>query len=259
MAPFELVAFIYFACFAAAAAAAPALAYRRVTVALSALVAAATIAVVARSDIETLRGWMPHAYLAAGYWVPGLLTGDRAHPTRFERQLAASDERLRSMLPALPAWLRHLTEAAYLMCYPLVPLSFAIVWARGTGDDVGWFWMTVLIAGYGCYASLPWLVSRPPRLAGPQRVPVRHVGKVNAFVLARVSHQLNTFPSGHVAVSCAAAAALARVSPAAGAVVGCVAVAVALGAAAGRYHYIADVLLGAAVALAATAVTALVT
>ncbi len=251
MAAFELVALVYFAAVAAAAALAPVRAGRRGTVAVAALVAAAAVAGIGSSGSEVVRAWSPHAYLVAGYWLPGLLVPYVAHPTRFEAWLTRSDERLRSRLPAMPAPLRHLTEAAYLVCYPLVPLSFAIVWARGTAADVGWFWAAVLLAGYGCYVSLPWLVSRPPRLAAGPASPTRHVGAVNVFVLARVSHQLNTFPSGHVAVSSAAAVALARVSPAAGAVVGGIAVAIALGAAAGRYHYVADVLLGALVGLAA--------
>jgi hypothetical protein len=258
MAAFELVALVYFAAIAAAAAAVPGPAARRRAVAVAALVAAAAVAGIAVSGVDVMRAWLPHAYLVAGYWLPGLLATGVAHPTRFETWLTHSDERLRARLPAVPAWLRHVTEAAYLVCYPLVPLSFAIVWARGSSADVAWFWVAVLLAGYGCYASLSWLVSRPPRLAAGPPHAARDVGAVNVFVLARVSHQLNTFPSGHVAVSTAAAVALARVSPAAGAFVGAVAVAIAVGAAAGRYHYVADVALGAAVALVALVAAGLV-
>ena len=56
-----------------------------------------------------------------------------------------------------------MVELAYLLCYPLVPLSFAVVWLKGSPGDIERFWLTVLVAGYGCYATLPWLVSRPPR------------------------------------------------------------------------------------------------
>lgn len=62
---------------------------------------------------------------------------------------------------------------------------------------------------------------------------------------------MNTFPSGHVAVSAACALSVARIWPQAGAALGVLAAAVAIGAAAGRYHFIVDVLLGAVVGVAA--------
>jgi len=102
-----------------------------------------------------------------------------------------------------------------------------------------------------CYVSLPWLVSRPPRLVREHTA--RAIARLNVFVLGRVSHQLNTFPSGHVAVSLAAAAGVAQVSAVAGALVLLTALAIALGAVAGRYHYMVDVLLGVLVAGAAAA------
>lgn len=113
------------------------------------------------------------------------------------------------------------------------------------------FWLAVLPAGYVCYVSLPWLVSRPPRLVREHTA--RAIARLNVFVLGRVSHQLNTFPSGHVAVSLAAAAGVAQVSAVAGALVLLTALAIALGAVAGRYHYMVDVLLGVLVAGAAAA------
>jgi membrane-associated phospholipid phosphatase len=64
------------------------------------------------------------------------------------------------------------------------------------------------------------------------------------FVLGRVSHHLNTFPSGHVAVSVAAAIAAGRVVPIAGVVLGVIAAGVTLGAVTGRYHFALDAVLG---------------
>ena len=81
------------------------------------------------------------------------------------------------------------------------------------------------------------------------------VGRLNALVLARVSHRWTTFPSGHVAVAWGAAIALLRVWPAAGGVVAVVALGVTVGAAAGRYHYVIDVLLGLVVAAIAAVIT----
>jgi membrane-associated phospholipid phosphatase len=107
--------------------------------------------------------------------------------------------------------------------------------------------MSVLGAGFICYGALPWLVSRPPRLVLPEPVQAKGVARVNAFVLNRVSHQMNTFPSGHVAVSIASALSVSAVSPVAAVVIGVVALGVSVGAVTGRYHYLVDVITGAAV------------
>jgi membrane-associated phospholipid phosphatase len=73
-----------------------------------------------------------------------------------------------------------------------------------------------------------------------------------------VSHEFNTFPSGHAAVAAASAAAVATVSAPAGALLGVVVVAICVGAASGRYHYVVDVVLGLAIAGAAHFVAAVV-
>lgn len=254
MAPFEILAVVYFAALAAAATFANVSRLRRAAVAAAALVVAASIVGVARGADETLRAWAPHVYLVLGYWLPALLTHDLTASTPFEQWLVRSDLRLRPLLPAVPPPLVHLTELAYLVCYPLVPAAFGVVWSLGGPRDIDRFWVAVLGAGYACYASLPWLLSRPPRLLDRLAAAPRHVGAVNVFVLGRVSHQLNTFPSGHVAVAAAAAVVVATIAPVFGVLIGLTAVAIAVGAAAGRYHYVIDVLLGfaaAAVALAA--------
>ena len=142
----------------------------------------------------------------------------------------------------VPRWLTPELELGYLACFPLVPISFAAVWTAGSPADVARYWLAVLVAGYACYITLPWLVSRPPRLIEESCVDVAltDITRLNRFVLGRVSHRLNTFPSGHVAVSVAAAISVGKVWPAAGVVLGAVAAAVAVDAVAGRYHYVAD-------------------
>ena len=137
----------------------------------------------------------------------------------------------------------------YLSCYPFVPLAFSIVWTLGDAVDVDRFWTAVLLAGCICYGSLPWIVSRPPRFhvsrqAATRREPDRALRRLNVGVLKRVSHGLNTFPSGHVAVSIAAALAVCDVSWAAGSVLLVVAAGIAGGAVVGGYHYVVDVAIG---------------
>jgi membrane-associated phospholipid phosphatase len=224
---------------------------RRYAMMLGAAVVATAVAV-ALAGSRGLRAWIPHAYLIAGYWMPALLVTS-THSRPFEAWLARSDDRLRPLLPSVPAAITPVVELAYLLCYPLVPLSFAIVWMMGSDRDVSRFWLAILLSGYACYATLPWLVSRPPRLRREIGEELQGLKDINVQVLGRWSHQLNTFPSGHAAVAAAAAASVAFVSPPWGVAIGAVAGAISVGAAAGGYHYVIDVFLGLVVAAAAVA------
>jgi undecaprenyl-diphosphatase len=70
-------------------------------------------------------------------------------------------------------------------------------------------------------------------------------------VLGLASIQLNTFPSGHVASSVATALVVATPLPAVGLLLTAIAGGIAAGSIVGRYHYLADVLAGTAIALTA--------
>jgi membrane-associated phospholipid phosphatase len=165
---------------------------------------------------------------------------------------------LRRWLPPVPAAIVPLVELAYLFCYPLVPLALTIVWLWGSDPDVKRFWLAVLLSGYACYGTLPWLTSRPPRTRRASTVPHRGLRRLNTHVLETCSHQFNTFPSGHVAVAAAAAAGAGSVSTPAGLVIGAVAGAITVGASAGGYHYVVDVILGLILAAVAVAVAGLI-
>jgi membrane-associated phospholipid phosphatase len=157
------------------------------------------------------------------------------------------------MVRRRPSWLSHYLELAYLLCYPLVPAAFVVVFAGGAFADADRFWVAVLLSGYMCYITLPWLTSRPPRILSAATDAAWGVAAVNAFVLGRVSHQLTTFPSGHAAVSVASALSVASISGAAGLVFGLLAASIAVAAVVGRYHYTIDVLLGVLVGVIAWA------
>jgi hypothetical protein len=211
--------------------------------------------VLARTAPAAVRLLAPQFYLIAGYWLPALIVDAMPRepvPSRFERALQRTDLFLRPRLPGVLPWIAVLCETAYLLCYPIVPLALALVWVQGGGEAVPRFWMTVVMAGFACYVTLPWLLSRPPAREGLGAMTLR---RVNRHVLARVSHTWTTFPSGHVAVSWAAAVAVWRVSPASGVMLAIVACGVSVGAAAGRYHYVIDVLLGGIVAAVALVIT----
>lgn len=250
MTPFEWLAAAYFGILAAAGWRAPRRA-RGWAYAAGAIL----LVIVARFTLSwEARAWMPHAYLVLGYWIPAAFT--RLPPdARFERWLERMDQRLGgarvfagrfplsgSRAPGLGIW-----ELAYLLCYPLVPAAFTSVFMRADAATVTRFWIAVLLAGYACYGTLPWTAARPPRSASAREPVRRGIARFNTYVHGRLSHHLNTFPSGHVAVSVAAALVVCGVSPAAGAAFIVIATAIAIAAVVERYHYLVDVLLGVAV------------
>jgi membrane-associated phospholipid phosphatase len=249
---FEWLATGYFAAAALAAPFSHAGAAGRRRAILLALACAA--GVVAASSVLPWgwRAWLPLAYLPLGYWIPALLVPSEPTPG-FGDWLMRTDRAWHLSSPRVPAWIAPILEAAYLACYVLVPATFAVVWFAGGDRDVERFWLMVLLAGYACYATVPWLVARPPRFVEPApaaastRGVAASLASFNTRLLARVSHQWTTFPSGHVAVATAAALALAPVSPLAAGGVALVAAGIALGAVAGRYHFGVDVVAGAIV------------
>ena len=241
---FELVSGGYFAAIGLLAPFAGARVRRAVVVMVTAFALTAFIYASARWLPIGARLWFAPAYLAIGYWLPALLV--TRPPAAFEAWLRRTERiRGRSFIAA---------EVAYLLCTPLTPAAFVVVWLNGSIEAVDHFWTAVLLAGFLCYVSLPWLVSRPPRLIGERDVRAADisVARANVFVLGRVSHNLNTFPSGHVAVSFAAALSAATVWPVAGVLLTAIAAGVALGAVAGRYHFIADVMIGVGIGVLAS-------
>jgi membrane-associated phospholipid phosphatase len=154
--------------------------------------------------------------------------------------------------------LRDYLELAYLLCYPLVPMTFGVMYfiapndvARASMADR--FWSPVLLGVFMCYGLLPWLPTRPPRafLSDDAAFPMSRVRRLNHLVLRHASIQVNTFPSGHVAAALAAALAVRDVSPVTGLILGVLALSIAVAAVLGRYHYLADVILGALAAVLA--------
>lgn len=253
---FEWITLVYFAGMLLIGAATSAA--RRPVVSVGAAVLAILAAAIAIPAPQSARLWLPLAYVLASYWLPALMVRGQtgvAPSARFEAWLADTDAAIRPWLPPLPAWLVPITELAYLFCSPLVPIAFALSWCRGTSMDLDRFWVTVLLAGFASYATLPWLLSRPPRSRSLAAVRPGGLRGLNTFVLGRVSHGWNTFPSGHVAVAWAAALSLAHIWPEAGAIVAAVAAAISVGAVAGGYHYVVDVAAGWLTAAAAAVIT----
>ncbi len=208
--------------------------------------------------------WLPGIYLLAGYWLPGELR--RRPAPGFEARLEATDRVLfeagfARFLDRAPRLFLEYLEAAYLCCYFTVPGALAWMYFNGHRREADAFWTAVLLAALPCYALVVWFETRPPRrvevrpLTRPRQVAVR---RLNLAILEHASIGLNTFPSGHAAASFAAALAVGAVMPGAGAMLALLAVSIALGSVAGRYHYALDAAFGALAAVAAFAVSRLV-
>ena len=200
---------------------------------------------------------MPLVYLLAGYWLPALLVSEPN--VRFEQSLLSLDRRvfrpegLVRFEQRAPRALVEYLELSYLLCYAVVPAGYACLLIGGYDDGViDRFWSIVLLAAFMCYGLLPWLPTRAPRAIEPERGGMRSsIRNWNLAVLNRASVQWNTFPSGHTAASLATALAVGNYSPLAGIILGLVALSIAAGSVVGRYHYAADALAGAAVAVLA--------
>jgi membrane-associated phospholipid phosphatase len=205
---------------------------------------------------------MPLIYLLAGYWLPALLVGESSG--RLERRLLDLDRRLfgadglaRFERSAPRALLEYL-QGAYLLCYAVVPAGYVCLVLAGHDPKViDRFWSVVLLAAFTCYGFLPWFPTRAPRAIEPSLGASRSsIRRLNLAVLNRASVQWNTFPSGHTAASLATALAVGSYMPLAGVVLGVLAVSIAAGSVVGRYHYAADAIAGAAVAILAFATVA---
>jgi membrane-associated phospholipid phosphatase len=200
---------------------------------------------------------MPLLYLLAGYWLPGLLV--REPDLRFERRLLDADRwlfgphGLARFEQGAPRVLIEYLEMAYLLCYAVVPAGYVCLLLGSYGPDaIDKFWTVVLLASFACYGVLPWLPTRAPRAIEPARATMRSsIRGLNLAVLNRASVQWNTFPSGHTAASLATALAVGSYMPLAGVILAGVALSIAAGSVVGRYHYAADAVAGAAVAILA--------
>ena len=206
---------------------------------------------------------MPLIYIPIGYWLPALLV-TRTNPA-FERRLLTLDRRwlgienVATISERVPRPVIELLELAYLSCIPMVPLGFACLYVAGLREESDRFWTAILLAVFGCYGVLPWLPTRPPRAIEDASIPPSgFVRRVNLRLLDAASVQLNTFPSGHAAGSLATALAVGAPLPLLGLPLGLLALAIAIGSVVGRYHYAADAVAGAALAILAFVISRLV-
>jgi len=223
--------------------------------------ATAAIVFTSRAAPSVVHDWMPFVYIGVGYYLTGRLFV--APSMALESWLLAWDRRLfgdpTTRFARWPAPLVAYLDIVYTFTFLLLPAGFAVLAATGRSALADHYWTLVLAADLGAFAPLsvfqtrpPWVLERAPDL------PARFVHRMASFMVRHATIRVNTFPSGHVAVSLAVAIAIAGVMPVAGAVLFVIAVSIAIACVVGRYHYAMDVVAGAALAGVVWAVTHLI-
>ena len=230
---------------------------------LAAVVAWAAYAAarISGADLEALTATpqivLPALILLLGYWLSGLFFV-RPQPA-IERRLLRLDHAVLPRVSAVrwmqgaPRLLLEYLELSYLLVYGLLPAGAVVVAFAGEVSDVARFWTVVLLAEFACYAVLPWIQTRPPRILEDAALAPPPIGirRFNLAIASRASIQANTLPSGHAAGAVAAALCVGDIWPAAGAVFMVMAASILVATVVGRYHYAVDSVLGALVAVVA--------
>lgn len=205
--------------------------------------------------IRIVRDWLPAPMMLVAYWLGGQFFV--APNPKLQAWLESLDECwLGRVLPPITraSLAGAYLEAAYLLCYWMVPASLACLFLGGYADKAGEFWSAVIPAGYFCYGMVPFFQTLPPRKReeeqrfGDQPGGLR---RLNLSILDRASIQANTFPSAHVAAPLAAALVVLQYVPLAGAMLVWISVSIGAAALLRRYHYALDILAGVAVAVGA--------
>jgi membrane-associated phospholipid phosphatase len=253
---FEWAAVVYCAYVAAVACVLPGLPARRRAAIVAGAIVIAGLAIwsptAAWREDFALRYWIlpAGAYLLGGYYLSGLLYV--APMPRLERRLAALDASLGATRwsERLPLLLVEFVEFSYLSVSALVVFGALAAYVWGGLSEADHYWRIVLTADLVCFACMPWAQTRTPRaIEGVPRDSRSLVRRLNVLVLGRFSHERNTFPSGHAAEALAVVLALGHAAPLVGVALVPVALAVAVGSIAGRYHFAGDAIAGYVVAV----------
>ena len=249
----ETLQLVYFAACAAIACVRPLPPARRLQIAAIAAPMIAVIASLARYGSSSIRDWAPAAGILAGYYASGRFFVGPSQ--RVEAWLIAWDRRLLGD-PAtrFARWPRALVaylEIVYMGCFLLVPAGFGALAAAGRSDLADRYWTIVAAAELGAFAPLTIIQTRPPWLVERKAVVAdRAVHRAAARMVERFTIHANTFPSGHVAGSLAAALALLGPLPWLAGAALVLAISIAVATVVGRYHYVIDGVAGVALAVA---------
>ena len=226
-------------------------------------VSAALVAVIwaiAHITPSFVRDWAPFLYVCVGYYLTGYLFV--APSPMLEGWLLKWDHRWlgdpTTRFARWPSWFVAYLDIIYTLCFVLLPGGFLALALTGHSAEANRYWTMVLAADMGAFAPLaffqtrpPWAIERPPVLAASR------VHDLASYVIRNGTTGVNTFPSGHVAVTIAVALAVISSLPAIGALLLLFAVSIAVACVVGRYHYTVDVLAGAVLGLGVCAIVAI--
>jgi hypothetical protein len=193
---------------------------------------------------------LPPSALLVAYWSGGFLwTGPME---RLEQWLVRTDRRLgiEGMAARLPRAVAELLELAYAGIYPLIPMALALRLVFVPSADPDRFWAVILVTDFICFAMLPWIQTRPPRLLQEHTSWPSKIRGFNVMMLGHASIGVNTVPSGHAAEAFAAALLVSGAPWPISVAMWIAALAVSAGAVFGRYHFAVDAIAGWGVALA---------
>jgi membrane-associated phospholipid phosphatase len=250
----ESLAVIYFAYLSAAALVCRLPASRRIRVWLASAVLFACDAMVVlapqTATTAELRDWLPAPVILLAYYATGAFFVEPS--ARAESWLRHLDDRWikRESLERIPRAATVYLDLVYNGCFVLIPAGFAVLAWTGRAAQSDRYWTLVSAAEFASFSTLPWFQARPPWAVEGSR-PIDRTA-MRRFSLSWVNHtsiRATTFPSGHVSASLAAAFALIGSMPVVGVVFLVLAVSISVACVTGRYHYVVDVVAGAALAI----------
>jgi membrane-associated phospholipid phosphatase len=218
------------------------------------------IAIVARNAPPFARDWAPFLYVSVGYYLTGYLFV--APSLRLEAWLLKWDHRWlgdpTTRFANWPWWTIAYLDIIYTLCFLLLPAGFAALALTGHAFRANRYWTMVLAADLGAFAPLSVFQTRPPwAIERPAVLAASGIHRLASYVVKSATTGVNTFPSGHVAVTIAVALGVISSLPALGVVLLLCAASIAVACVVGRYHYTVDVIAGAALGLAVCAVAAI--
>jgi len=232
---------------------------RRLVITAISSVMVAVIAMVARDAPLFARDWAPFLYVSVGYYLTGHLF--IAPSPVLESWLLKWDHRWfgdpTTRFATWPWWLVACLDVIYTLCFVLLPFGFGALVLTGHADRANHYWTVVLAADLGAFAPLSVFQTRPPwAIEKPAVLAASRIHRLASYVVKNATTGVNTFPSGHVAVTIAVAFGVASSLPALGLLLLLCAASIAVACVVGRYHYAVDVLAGAALGLSVCAVAA---
>jgi membrane-associated phospholipid phosphatase len=257
----EWVSFLYFLYLASVCWLRPLPLSRRAQVSGVSLALLALILAVAYRAPAVIRDWAPFVYISFGYYLTGRLFVKPSE--RIEAWLLGWDRRLfgdpTTRFSHWPAWFVGYLDIVYTFCFVLLPGGYLALVASGHPELSNHYWTLVAAADLAAFAPLSVFQTRPPWILEdrPPVLAARSAHRLASFMVQKATIRVNTFPSGHVAVSLAVAFAVIGTLPWTGFALLLLAASIAIACVVGRYHYAIDVVSGALLGLVVCGIAAL--